>query len=410
MGSIMSAASALAMSEQHATDTPVPDSEPSVQIVDGGDKTIAERDWSLDENAFRRLSDMLLLPASMLPPQERAFAIDILQAALEYATAEVRRQLAERLSRMGKIAPSLVLRLARDEELSVATPVLRLSEAISNADLIDILKNWRADRAMIIASRSVLPSDVASEIANLGDDAALAAALENPGAVFEPGVVAHLAERVRNSEHLATLLLERPEMIPACALDLFWSVNRRLKFYILTRFLQDSPMVQQIIQGERTNSVVVVSGPGGVELAEDTAACELTDAMRVSKAQDRLQDIASLMAKSELEKASEALARLTSVSMSTASAIVSDFGGEAVAVAFKAAGATRATLAQCCEKWLRHEQSPFETEDDAAEVTAQFERMSRGQARMAMTYWDWRRGNVGTYAPNPASGGINELL
>ncbi len=398
------------MSEQHATDTAAPDGEPSVQVVDGGEKTVADRDWSLDENAFRRLSDMLLLPASMLPPQERAFAIDMLQAALDYAPTEVRRQLAERLSRMGKIAPSLVLRLAHDAELSVATPVLRLSEAIGNADLIDILTNGRADRAMIIASRSVLSSDVASEIANLGDDAALAAALENPGAAFEPGVVSRLAERVRNNEQLATLLLERPEMIPACALDLFWSVNRRLKFYILTRFLEDSPMVQQIIQGERTNSVVVVSGPGGVEMAEDTAPCELTDAMRLSKAQDRLQEIAGLMAKSELEKASEALARLTSVSNSTASAIVSDLGGEAVAVAFKAAGATRATLAQCCELWLRDEQSPFETEDDTNEVTAQFERMSRGQARMAMTYWDWRRGNVGAYASNPAPAGINELL
>lgn len=398
------------MSEQHATDTSVPDREPSVQIVDGGDEAVTGRDWSLDENAFRRLSDMLLLPASMLPPQERAFAIDILQAALEHATAEVRGQLAERLSRMGKIAPSLVLRLAWDSDLSVATPVLRLSEALGNADLIDILKNGQSDRAMVIAGRSVLHSEVAAEIANSGNDAALAAALENPGAVFEPSVVAHLAERVRNDEKLATLLLERPEMIPACALDLFWSVNRRLKFYILSRFLEDSPMVHQIIQGERTNSVVMVSGPGGMEMAGEAPACELTDAMRLSKAQDRLLHVADLMAKADLEQAAEAVAHLTSVSMPTASAIVSDLGGEAVAVAFKAAGATRSTLAECSEKWLRHEHSPFETDDDANEVTAQFERMSRGQARMAMTYWDWRRGNVGTYAAHFAVGAINEIV
>ncbi len=398
------------MSEQHVTDTPVPASEPSVQIVDGDENATTARDWSLDENAFRRLSDMLLLPASMLPPQERAFAIDILQAALEHAATEVRVQLAERLSRMGKIAPSLVLRLARDNDVSVATPVLRLSEAIGNADLIEILKNGQPDRAMIIASRSVLPSDVAAEIAKSGNDAALAAALENAGAVFEPGVVANLAERVRNDEQLATLLLERPEMIPACALDLFWSVNRRLKFYILSRFLEDSPMVHQIIQGERTNSVVMVSGPGGVELANGDSACELTDAMRLSKAQERLLNIADLMTKEDLEHASEEMASLTSVSAPTASAVVSDLGGEAVAVAFKAAGATRATLAACSEKWLRHEHSPFETEDDAEEVTAQFERMSRGQARMAMTYWDWRRGNVGTYALNSAAGSIDAIL
>jgi hypothetical protein len=45
---------------------------------------------AVDATALRRLSDLLLLPAAMLHPQERAFAVDMIHTALDGADVEDR--------------------------------------------------------------------------------------------------------------------------------------------------------------------------------------------------------------------------------------------------------------------------------------------------------------------------------
>src|SRR5690606_5631292 len=86
------------------------------------------------------------------------------------------------------------------------------------------------------------------------------------------------------------------------------------------------------------------------------------------------------------------------VSHATAQRIVGDQGGECIAVAFKAAGATRSTFLSAIALWRKPDGDSFLHPGVLDDLPALFERLSRGHACMAMTYWDWREAAIGPYS------------
>jgi hypothetical protein len=171
-------------------------------------------------------------------------------------------------------------------------------------------------------------------------------------------------------------------MNPACALDLFWQVDRRLRLYVLSRFLADGGTVHRILEGEAVS-------PTGAEAAGLGSGLDR---------QSRIMVIADNIARGRIDQARMDLAPLAGISMATSKRIVFDRGGEAIAVAVKAAGATRSTFASITEMWAASDRPVVDDPASLPELLVLFERLSRGQAVMAMTYWDWRESASGPYA------------
>lgn len=345
---------------------------------------------AVDATALRRLSDLLLLPAAMLHPQERAFAVDMIHTALDVADVEDRSQLARRLARAGPIAPSLVARLAHDRDLDVARPLLRHGTSIADHDLITVIRDGGVERAYQIACRASLNADVAGAIAANADGAAVYAALRNTAAVLTPESIARVADRARSDPSLCEPLLKRPEMTSACALDLFWQVGRGLRLYILGRFLADAGTVRRILDGEAGSPPVPATDGQGIQSA--------------------IMVIADNMARGRIDEARIDLAPLAGVTAATARRIVYDHGGEALAVAMKAAGARRSTFASVVALWQAAGRPEFEASGNLDELLVLFERLSVGQATMAMTYWDWREAGSGPYAASQKRESIGEEM
>lgn len=347
---------------------------------------------AVDATALRRLSDLLLLPASTLHPQERSFAVDMIHTALDSASVEDRIQLSQRLARAGPIAPSLVARLACDGDLDVARPLLRHGMSVADQDLIAAVRHGGVERAYQVACRPVLNADVSGEIAANADGAAVYAALRNAAAVLTPTSIARIVERARSDPSLCEPLLKRPEMNPACALDLFWQVDRPLRLYILNRFLAESATVRRILDGEAivpTSAVPIAAGSG-------------TDL------QSRIITVADNLARGWIDQAKINLAPLVGISAATARRIVFDRGGEAVTVAMKAAGASRSTFVSVIGLWTAADREVVDDPEALGELVVLFERLSRGQAAMATTYWDWRDAGCGPYAALEKPSGIGE--
>jgi uncharacterized protein (DUF2336 family) len=349
---------------------------------------------AVDATALRRLSDLLLLPAAMLHPQERAFAVDMIHTALDGADVEDRSQLAKRLARAGPIAPSLVARLAHDRDLDVARPLLRHGASMADHDLITVIRDGGVERAYQIACRASLNADVAGEIAANADGAAVYAALRNTAAVLTPESIARMAVRARTDPSLCEPLLKRPEMTPACALDLFWQVGRDLRLYVLGRFLADADTVRRILDGEAGSPPL----PATAAPADGQAI------------QGAIMVIADNMARGRIDEARIDLALIAGVSGATARRIVHDHGGEAFAVAMKAAGARRSTFASVVALWQAAGRTVFQASGSLDELLVLFERLSVGQATMAMTYWDWCEAGSGPYAAGRTRESIGEEM
>src|SRR4051794_38785721 len=89
---------------------------------------------------FKRLADVVCLPASRVNAFERSMTADLLVDMLREAPLEDRVRVARRLATLGEPPASLVRLLLRDQ-VEVAQHLLEDCGALSDTDLIDCARN-----------------------------------------------------------------------------------------------------------------------------------------------------------------------------------------------------------------------------------------------------------------------------
>src|SRR5882672_10999637 len=78
---------------------------------------------------------------------------DVLSRLIEEIETKARTELADRLAPVGNAPVKVVRRLASDDEISVAGPLLRQSSRLNDADLIGIAQSKSQAHLLAISSR-----------------------------------------------------------------------------------------------------------------------------------------------------------------------------------------------------------------------------------------------------------------
>lgn len=137
-----------------------------------------------DEEVRRALARKIAAIAPGLGPAEtdraRGLAFDTLKQLAQDQAARVREMLAEELKADPSIAPEIIQRLATDEEISVAAPVLEFSPVLTDEDILSIISRGIDSRALsAISRRSEVNSDVSDAIVATDDESAITSLLGN---------------------------------------------------------------------------------------------------------------------------------------------------------------------------------------------------------------------------------------
>ena len=88
--------------------------------------------------AARRVAELFLAGVANYRPDHVDLFDSILVDLVPYAELDARTNLAERLSLLANAPPSLVGRLAREDEIAIAGPLLRRSPVVDEDTLIEI--------------------------------------------------------------------------------------------------------------------------------------------------------------------------------------------------------------------------------------------------------------------------------
>jgi uncharacterized protein (DUF2336 family) len=172
------------------------DSEPAVR-VDLAQK-IARLAPGLGQEAHERL---------------RKMTQEVLEVLLRDQLPRVRQVIAETLKDVADAPPELIRRLARDEALVVAAPVLECSPVLSDADLLEIIAETPIPGALTaIARRNALGVPVADALGVSDDVEAVTALLANPSAQIREETLDRLVERAPAVAAWHKPLVERPRL------------------------------------------------------------------------------------------------------------------------------------------------------------------------------------------------------
>jgi uncharacterized protein (DUF2336 family) len=338
---------------------------------------------------LKRLADVVSLPSSRVNTFERSVTADVLVEILRDAEFDERARVARRLASLVEI-PDCLVRLILRDEIDISQPLLA-DAALSDADLLDCIRNASAAHRRLIALRRGVSEVVAEALAEAGETPVVEALLRNDQAKLSPGAIELVVAMTQDHPQLAPLLLRRPEVRPNHAYVLFWWADAECRRQILQRFAVSREVLQ-----EAAGDVFPLA-------AEENWQDDLTrKALQFIERRQRNRAAIEKSPFSSLEEAitaaepgltrelAEEISFLSGIKPMTGAKIMTDPGGEGLAVLCKATGLPRASLRSLWRALRR----PEVTEDgreapQLTRVTEIFDMVAVDRAQTVLRYWNW---------------------
>lgn len=351
---------------------------------------------------LRRLIDFIAMPASQVAPQDRSMGGDILLDMLFHATDSDRLLCAKRIAALSD-APRRLLRYLAQCNIDIARPLLEDSESFDSSDLLEIIDQVTPDHRVLIARRKRVPAVVSDQLARRGEISAVKALIQNKGAELSETAIDILVERSRKEGDLSSLLITRLELKPAQAMAMFWWSDRDTRRTILQRHAAD--------RGEMVNMCADVFAIAAKEGWSDPVARKTLQLI------ERRQRNRQATERSEFESLEAAIETAATIGMSpelveeigylagikpvTSAKILSDTGGEGIAVLCKATGLKRPSLKNL---WISLKR-PLEADDGTPHMLYEhlmetYDLLSVAKAQTTLRYWNWSLSS--SYSPNQA--------
>ena len=174
-------------------------------------------DISPDRQALtlRHLTDLYLVGADGFSSDDVALIDDMFVRLLESIEDSARALLASRLGPAAKAPPRVLHRLACDNMIDVAAAVLKQSEALDDATLIECAVTKTQDHMLAISQRKTLSESVTDVLVKRGDRDVVLSTAMNAGARFSKNSFAILVKRAQDDDALAGCVGRRPDLPPA---------------------------------------------------------------------------------------------------------------------------------------------------------------------------------------------------
>ncbi len=329
----------------------------------------------------RRLTDIALLPESQLTPQERQLVDQMLAQLVGHIEVDLRARLATRLADRADAPQEVIVTLAHDV-ISVARPLLEKSTALGDSDLVDVIQAKGRDHWVATSKRKELSSSVTDALIATGESEALIEIARNKGAQFSAAGYERIVHLSEKEPALCDLLVARDDMTPALAHTMFWWASSSLRLDIVNRFTADRRMLREALNDAIDEGIDAFSSDP-----------ELMRTLSMMAPQRRYgpslgEELLSAARSTDMRKVVSLLAKYADIRPQTAAHIVTDPGGEALAVAAKALGMTRKEFLQFALLIASHRDGTSRTAAEVNRLTALFDSVATDRADVVLRYWD----------------------
>ncbi len=159
-----------------------------------------------DAEIFGQVTDLFLSSVDHLSESQINSVDGVLAGLVGRVEAAMLVDLSEDLSEIGRAPRQTVRALAFHDDPLVATPVLRRSCGLSEADLLEIVNSGRQQHLLAICDRKALSEKLTDALMRLGDVKVSNALARNAGAQFSECGYATLVGRAERDESLAEKL------------------------------------------------------------------------------------------------------------------------------------------------------------------------------------------------------------
>jgi uncharacterized protein (DUF2336 family) len=341
---------------------------------------------------LRDITDVFMTTPDRFTSSEMQHFDVIMSRVTEQVETALRQELSEKLADVPNAPQGLIRQLAQDE-ISVAEPVLRRSEALTEEDLLNIVRQRGQEHMHAITKRRSVPEKLTAELVERGGEDVLVSLAENQGAKFSNASMEKMVDHARSMKSLQKPMTDRFDLPPKLLTKMYFFVSSALKKEILKRSdMLDPAIIDEAVKTNRARTLKEAVRDAQAEIA--AARQFISDKLAANQINESL-----LKELIEMKRATEfllAFAHVVGVDSSTAQAILKDRTWESLAIASRAAGLERATFA----KIVFGLQKDNAEQNKALRILDLYLKIPQEAAERVMRFWRVRSQSAAAQAAN----------
>jgi uncharacterized protein (DUF2336 family) len=275
---------------------------------------IAELESSLNTGSsaqrsdiLRRVTDLFLTNGENYNDAHIGVFDDVMNHLVVKIEGHALIELSGRLAPVDFAPSRIVNRLARDDNMAVAGPILEKSTVLTDNDLIDISKTKTQNHMMAIAGRATLAEAVTDILVERGNAHVTRRVTGNLGARFSHHGITTVAGRAEKDEGIAEALARRRDVPP----EVFDELVRKATKQVRERLMSNSaPEMQERIArtvasiSRQVAEAEAPTGGGGAKVRLNNPAALKTQLLKAAREGNASETLAAFAALCEVPVAS----------------------------------------------------------------------------------------------------------
>jgi uncharacterized protein (DUF2336 family) len=166
------------------------------------------------ERTLRQITDLFVHGSQSYGDEHVQLFDDVLGRLVKEIETRALAELAARLAPIANAPMGVVRRLANDDDITVAGPLLKRSPRLADDELVDIARNKSQGHLLAISERPRIGETVTEVLVRRGDQQVARQIAANRGAKLSEASFSHLVDRSVRDDVLAERVGRRPD-IPA---------------------------------------------------------------------------------------------------------------------------------------------------------------------------------------------------
>lgn len=339
----------------------------------------------------KRLADVICIPESQLAPQERYMAGDVLVEMLRGADIDLKETIAKRLTMLNE-APRTILMILAKDDIRISQHVLEKTKSLTDSDLIQIARKVSGAHREIMAKRRHVSDALVDVLVEFLEEPVVETLLKNKGAHFSETALQRILTMSRNNETYVKLLISRDELRPSHGLTMFWWAGHEQRIKLLKRFAVTRSVLQQ-----STSDLYPRAAADGWSNASARKALQFIERRQRNRAaiakspyENLEQAIDAAEEQGLTKELTQEISYMTGIKPATGAQILTDPGGEGIAILCKAPGLKRQHITKVWKALRRptmnEDGSPHES---LAKVISVYDQISTDKAQTVLRYWNW---------------------
>ena len=355
----------------------------ATSLIPGLDEIVKGDDPKRRADAARQIAELFFQGAGAFKAEHVEFFDMVLVGLVPRTEATVRADIAERLSSVANAPRILVGELAREDEITIAGPLLRRSPVLDESMLVEIAREKGQEHLLAMAERPVLSTGVTDVIVRRGDREVVRRTASNAGAAFSTTGYSALVKRAGQDGVLTLAIGQRDDLSDENLKELLaGSID------VIRRRLLDmaNPARQAAIRQAMTDISGLMAPVEGHRDFEPAQRAVLALHQVGNLNESALLDFAKAF---KYEESIAALSAMSGVKISTLDRLISGDRYDPILIVSKVIGLEWATVRALIVLRIGPNRVPSSADIEGARVN--FARLMPSTAERVVTFWKTRQ-------------------